>query len=51
MGAQTGAEILAYEKGEDDLRLSVLWGYASLAGIPLDKFLYDDRDLWLRQNV
>jgi len=28
VGAKTGAEILAYESDEDDLLLSVLWGYA-----------------------
>lgn len=52
VGAKTGAEILAYEKDEDDLLVSVLWGYAKLAGIPVENLLYDDRDVWLghRQN-
>ena len=52
VGAKTGAEIEAYENDEDDLLVSVLWGYARLAGIPVENILYDDRDLWLghRQN-
>ena len=52
VGAKTGAEILAYENDEDDLLVSVLWGYAKLAGVPIENILYDDRDLWLghRQN-
>ena len=52
VGAKTGAEILAYENDEDDLLVSVMWGYARLAGIPIENILYDDRDLWLghRQN-
>ena len=52
VGAKTGAEIEAYENDEDDLLVSVLWGYARLAGIPIENLIYDDRDLWLghRQN-
>lgn len=52
VGAKTGAEILAYESDEDELLVSVLWGYAKLAGIPIENLIYDDRDLWLghRQN-
>lgn len=46
-GAKTGAEILAYENDEDDLLVSVLWGYAKLANIPIENLLHDDRDLWL----
>ena len=51
VGAKTGAEILAYENDEDDLLVSVLWGYAKLAGIPVENLLYDDRDLWLGHRV
>ena len=52
VGAHTGAEILAYENDEDDLLISVLWGYARLASIPVENLIYDHRDLWLghRQN-
>ena len=35
VGAKTGAEIVAYENDEDDLLVSVLFGYAKLAGIPI----------------
>jgi len=35
VGAKTGAEILAYENDEDDLLVSVLFGYAKLANIPV----------------
>ncbi len=50
--AKDGAEILAYENDEDDLLVSVLWGYARLADIPVENILYDDRELWYehRQN-
>jgi transcriptional regulator with XRE-family HTH domain len=47
VGAKTGAEILAYENDEDDLLVSVLYGYAKLANIPVENLLHDDRDLWL----
>jgi hypothetical protein len=49
VGAKTGAEILAYENDEEDLLVSVLCGYAKMAGIPLENILHDDRDrdLWL----
>jgi len=50
VGAKTGAEILAYENDEDDLLISVLWGYTRLAGIPVENLIYDDRDLWLGQR-
>jgi len=45
VGARTGAEIAAYENDEDDLLVSVLFGYAKLAGIPVENLLHDDRDL------
>ena len=51
VGARTGAEILAYENDEDDLLVSVLFGYARLAGVPVENLLNDDRDLWLGQRV
>lgn len=52
VGAKDGAEIVSYENDEGDLPVSVLWGYAKLANIPIENLMYDDRDLWLghRQN-
>lgn len=51
VGAKTGAEIEAYENDEDDLLVSVLFGYAKMAGIPVENILHDDRDLWLGHQV
>lgn len=51
VGARSGAEIIAYESDEDDLLVSVLFGYAKLANIPVENILYDDRDLWLGHRV
>ena len=45
VGAKSGAEILAYENDEDDLLVSVLWGYARLANVPIENLLHDDLDL------
>ena len=42
VGSKTGAEILAYENDEEDLLVSVLFGYAKMAGIPVENLLYDD---------
>lgn len=42
VGAKNGAEIVAYENDEDDMLISVLWGYARLSGNPLMN-LMDDR--------
>jgi hypothetical protein len=47
VNARTGAEIQADENDEDDLLVSVLFGYAKMAGIPSENILHDDRDLWL----
>jgi len=47
VGAKTGAEILAYENDEGDLLVSVLFGYAKMANVPVENLIYDDRDLWL----
>src|SRR6188474_17470 len=49
VGAKTGAEILAYENDEDDLLVSILFGYAKLANIPVENLLDDDRDLFFGQ--
>ena len=38
VGAKTGAEIVAYENDEDDLLVSVLFGYAKLAGVPVETY-------------
>ena len=47
VGARTGAEILAYENDEDDLLVSVLWGYARLSGNPVMNLLdYDLEVNW-----
>ena len=40
------ATIEAYERGDVDLPVSVLFAYARLAGIPVENLLDDDRDLW-----
>lgn len=45
VGAKTGAEILAYENDEDDLLVPVLWGYARLAGVPVENLWHDERDV------
>ena len=45
VGAKNGTEIVAYENDEDDLLVSVLWGYAKLANIPIENLLDDDRDV------
>jgi transcriptional regulator with XRE-family HTH domain len=43
VGAKTGAEITAYENDEDDLLVSVLFGYAKLANVPVEDLLQDER--------
>ena len=48
VGAKTGAEILAYENDEDDLLLTVLWGYAKLAGCPIDNLIHDNLEVCVR---
>jgi hypothetical protein len=48
VGARTGAEILAYEKDEDDLLITVLWNYSKLAGCPIDNFINDDLEIIFR---
>jgi DNA-binding XRE family transcriptional regulator len=45
VGATNGAEVEAYENDEDDLLVSVLFGYAKLAGVPVENLLDDGRDL------
>jgi hypothetical protein len=45
VGARTGAEILAYENDEDDLLVSVLWGYAKLSGNPIMNLMDDSLEL------
>lgn len=46
------ATIEAYESGDLDLPLSVLFAYAKLAGVPVENLIDDHRDLWFghRQN-
>lgn len=45
VGAKSGAEIMAYEENEDELLVSVLYGYANLAGCPIDNLLSDDLEV------
>jgi hypothetical protein len=45
VGAKTGAEILAYENDEDDLLVSVLWGYARLSGNPIMNLIDDNLEV------
>lgn len=47
VGAKTGAEIVAYENDEDDLLVTVLWGYAKLANLPIENLLHDDLEVVL----
>ena len=51
VGARNGAEITAYENDEDDLLVTVLFGYAKFAAIPIENLVYDDRDLWFGHRV
>ena len=51
VGAKTGAEILAYENGEDDLPVSVLWGYAKLADYPIDHLINDNLEVSSRSPM
>lgn len=48
VGAKTGAEIIAYENDEDDLLVTVLFGYAKLAGCPIENLIYDDLEVSVR---
>lgn len=45
VGARNGAEVLAYENGEDDLLVTVLWGYARLSGNPIMNLLDDSLEV------
>ncbi len=45
VGAKTGAEIRAYEEDVDELLMSVLYGYADLAGCPIKNLLSDDLEV------
>lgn len=45
VGAKTGAEIVAYENDEDDLLVTVLWGYAALSGNPLMNLMDDSLEV------
>jgi hypothetical protein len=48
VGAKLGGEILAYENDEDDLLVSVLFGYAKLEGCPIDHLIYDSLEVRVR---
>jgi len=45
VGAKIGAEIVAYENDEDDLLVSVLWGYARVSGNPLMNLMDDNLEV------
>ena len=45
VGALNGSEITAYENGEDDLLVTVLWKYSKLAGCPIDQMLDDNLEV------
>lgn len=52
VGAQSGADILEYEKEYSDMPVSFIFRYAKVFGIPFENIVDDRRDLWLghRQN-
>ena len=50
VGAKNGAEVLAFENDEEDLLVSVLFGYANLANIPVENLIHDELDLWTRHG-
>lgn len=45
VGAKNGAEIVAYENDEDDMLISVLWGYARLSGNPIMNLMDDSLEV------
>lgn len=45
VGAENGAQIEAYESGEGDLLVSVLWAYARMSGNPIMNLVDDDLEV------
>ena len=45
VGARDASEILSYEDDEGDMPVSVLWGYARLAGNPMMNLIDDDLEV------
>ena len=45
VGAENGAQIQAYESGEGDLLVSVLWAYAKMSGNPMMNLVDDDLEV------
>jgi DNA-binding XRE family transcriptional regulator len=45
VGAENGPEIQAYENGESDLLVSVLWAYAKMSGNPIMNLADDDLEV------
>ena len=43
--ARDRAAIALYENGQEDLPVSVLFAYASIAGVPVEEIIDDDRAL------
>jgi len=52
VNAQSGADILAYEKEGCDMPVTFIFRYAKVFEIPFENIVDDRRDLWLghRQN-
>jgi transcriptional regulator with XRE-family HTH domain len=48
VGAKNGREISMYENDEIDLLVPVMWGYAKLAGCPIDNLVYDNLEVSFR---
>ena len=52
VGAQSGEEILAYERDEGEISVTIVICYARAFGVPWENIIDDRRDLWFgdRQN-
>ena len=48
VGAKNGREISMYENDEVDLLVPVMWGYAKLAGCPMENLIYDNLEVSFR---
>lgn len=51
VGAKSSAEIEAYENDEDELLVTVLCGYANLAGCSIDSLASDDLEVYSANNI
>ena len=52
VGAESGEEILAYERDEGEISAPMVIRYARVFGVPWENIIDDRRDLWFgdRQN-